>query len=309
MKSKSGGFLKGLISGIILTVFLVWLYPEMVPNRAAQNSSAGGGGGGNLTTLEKIRKAGVVRVGFANEAPYAYIDSKTGKLTGESPEIARVILKRLGVKKVKGVLVEFGSLIPGLKAGRFDIIAAGMYITPPRCGQIAFSNPTYGIGEAFIVRKGNPLKLHSYEDIKKNRKVRFGVVTGAIEREYALKVGIPRSQIKVLPDTSSALEAVAAGRIDAYGGTSLTVRDLLKKANNPRLEQALPFTDPVIDGKTARGYGAYGFRKEDKALVTAFNQQLEQFVPSQEHLDLVKPFGFSEQELPGDVTAAGLCKG
>lgn len=309
MKSNSGGFLKGLISGIVLALFFAWLYPEMLPNRSAQNSGASGGGGGNLTTLEKVRKQGVVRIGFANEAPYAYIDSKTGKLTGESPEIARVILKRLGVKEVEGVLVEFGALIPGLKAGRFDIIAAGMYITPPRCGQITFSNPTYGIGEAFIVRKGNPLKLHSYEDIKKNPKVRFGVVTGAIEREYALKVGIPNGQIKVLPDTSSALEAVAAGRIDAYGGTSLTVRDLLTKANNPRLEQALPFTNPVIDGDTVRGYGAYGFRDDEKDLVTAFNRELEQFVPSQEHLDLVGPFGFSEQELPGDVTAAGLCKG
>jgi polar amino acid transport system substrate-binding protein len=307
MKSNSGGYLKGFISGIILAFFLAWLYPEMLPHRVASNGGASGGG--NLTTLERIRKAGVVKVGFANEAPYAYIDSKTGKLTGESPEIARVILKRLGIKKVKGVLVEFGSLIPGLKAGRFDIIAAGMYITPPRCGQIAFSNPTYGIGEAFIVRKGNPYNLHSYEDIKKNPNVRFGVVTGAIEREYAMKVGIPRSQIKVLPDTASALEAVAAGRIDAYGGTSLTVRDLLKKAHNPRLQQALPFTDPVIDGKTVRGYGAFGFRKQDKGLVTAFDRELEQFVPSQEHLDLVKPFGFSKQELPGDVTAAGLCKG
>lgn len=307
MKSNSGGFLKGLISGIVLAFFFVWLYPEVLPNRAADNSDVSGGG--NLTTLEKIRKQGFVRVGFANEAPYAYIDSKTGKLTGESPEIARVILKRLGVKEVEGVLVEFGSLIPGLKAGRFDIIAAGMYITPPRCEQIAFSNPTYGIGEAFIVRKGNPLNLHSYEDIKNNPKARFGVVTGAIEREYALKVGIPRSQIKVLPDTSSALEAVAAGRIDAYGGTSLTVRDLLNKADNPRLEQALPFTDPIIDGDTVRGYGAYGFRKDDKDLVTAFNRELEQFVPSQEHIDLVEPFGFSEQELPGDVTAAGICGG
>ena len=35
---------------------------------------------------------------------------------------------RIGVKEFDGVLTPFGSLIPGLKAERFDIIAAGLYI-------------------------------------------------------------------------------------------------------------------------------------------------------------------------------------
>jgi polar amino acid transport system substrate-binding protein len=306
MVSTTRTYLKGLASGVLLALFLAWVFPEILPSRMS------GGSGGNAaptgsTTLERIREQGVVRIGFANEAPYAYVDSKTGKLTGEAVEIARVILKRLGVSEVKGVLTEFGSLIPGIKANRFDIIAAGMYITPPRCGQIAFSNPTYSIGEAFVVRRGNPLKLHSYEDVARNNRARLGVVTGAIERDYAIKTGIPSNRIRVLPDAPSALEAVAAGRISAYAGTSLTVNDLLRRANNSNLERAEPFTDPVIDGESVRGYGAFGFRPADKALIAAFNQELEQFIGSPEHLELVKPFGFTETELPGDVTAAGLC--
>lgn len=304
--SGTRSYWKGLASGALLAFFLLWLFPELLPSK-----SGGGGSGsattGNSTTLERIRKQGVVRIGFANEAPYAYVDTQTGKLTGEAPEIARVVLKRLGVSEVKGVLTEFGSLIPGLKASRFDIIAAGMYITKPRCGQIAFSNPTYSIGEAFVVRKGNPKQLHSYEDVAKNRNARLGIVTGAIERDYAVKTGIPTGRLRVLPDAPSALEAVAAGRIDAYGGTSLTVNDLLRKANNPRLERATPFTDPVIDGESVRGYGAFGFRQADKALMAAFNQELEQFIGSPEHLEIVKKFGFTENELPGEATAAGLC--
>ena len=35
----------------------------------------------------------------------------------------------MGINQVEGVLTEFGSLIPGLQARRFDIIAAGMYVT------------------------------------------------------------------------------------------------------------------------------------------------------------------------------------
>lgn len=298
-------YLKGLGSGVLLGFFLLWLFPELLPSKT--DGSSGNTIMGTSTTLERVRKQGVVRIGFANEAPYAYVDTKTGKLTGEAPEIARVVLKRLGINEVKGVLTEFGSLIPGLKANRFDIIAAGMYITKPRCGQIAFSNPTYSIGEAFVVRQGNPRKLHSYEDVAKNQKARLGVVTGAIERDYAVKSGVPTQRLRVLPDAPSALEAVAAGRIDAYGGTSLTINDLLRKASNPQLERATPFTDPVINGESVRGYGAFGFRQADKALMAAFNQELEQFIGSPEHLGIVKQFGFTQNELPGETTAAGLC--
>jgi hypothetical protein len=78
--------------------------------------------------LLRIRRTGVVRIGYANEAPYGYLDTETGEITGEAPEIAKVILRRLGARRIDAVMTEFGSLIPGLKANRFDLIAAGMYI-------------------------------------------------------------------------------------------------------------------------------------------------------------------------------------
>src|SRR5258708_37562708 len=111
------------------------------------------------TTLERAKKQGFIRIGFANEAPFAYA-TPDGKLTGEAPEIAKVILKKMGIPEVDGVLTEFGSLIPGVKAHRFDIIAAGMVINPERCQAIGFSEPSYGIGEALLVQNGNTTKNH-----------------------------------------------------------------------------------------------------------------------------------------------------
>jgi len=260
-------------------------------------------------TLEQAKQSGVIKVGFANEAPYAYIDSASGELTGEAPVIARVILKRLGVDKIEGVLTEFGSLIPGLRAKRFDIIAAGMYVLPKRCEQVAFSNPTYGIGEAFLVMAGNPKDLHSYEGLAKHPDAVLGVVAGTVERSYARKTAIPDERVQVFPDAPSALSGVAAGRIDAYAGTSLTIQDIVSKSTGAKLERAVPFTDPVIDGKSVRGYGAFAFRQQDQSLVDAFNRELAGFIGTPQHSELVKPFGFTEQELPGDVTAAQLCAG
>lgn len=259
------------------------------------------------TTLQRMQREGVARVGYANEAPFAYVDEKNSRLTGEAPEIARVVLRQMGIERVEGVLTEFGSLIPGLKAKRFDVIAAGMYILPKRCHEIAFTNPTYKIGEAFLVRAGNPLGLHSYEDVAAHSSARLGVVAGAVELGYARATGIPDERIAVLSDAPSAVAAVQAGRIDAYAGTALTIRDMFKKARDGDLERAEPFTDPVIEGKSASGYGAFGVRKEDESLLKTFNEHLKTFIGSKQHLELVGPFGFTEAELPGDMTAAHLC--
>ena len=259
------------------------------------------------STLERLRESGKARVGFANEAPFAYLDSETGELTGEAPAMARVVLEKIGVKEIEPVLTEFGSLIPGLKAGRFDLIAAGMYITPKRCEQIAFSNPTYGLGEGFIVQAGNPLGLHSYGDVLKNEDARLGVVSGTVEIGYAQSLGISKDRMVVFPDMPSAAAGVEAGRADAFAGTSLTVTDLLSKSQSGKLERAEPFTDPVIDGKAVRGYGAFGFRMEDADLRDAFNKHLAAFIGTPAHQALVNPFGFSRNELPGDATAQALC--
>lgn len=265
--------------------------------------------GPGTDTLERARKEGTIRVGFANESPYAYAESGSGRLTGEAPEIARAVLAGIGIPGIEGVLTEFGSLIPGLNAGRFDIIAAGMYILPGRCRQIAFSNPTYAVGEAFIVARGNPLRLHGYEDVARHPEARLGVVAGAVERAYARATGIPEGRVIVFPDTPSALEGVLAGRVDAFGGTSLTVNSLLARAKSPEIERAAPFRDPVIEGKPARGYGAFGFRKSDVKLVAAFNAALARYIGTPAHLAAVKPFGFTTAELPGPAAARDLCQG
>lgn len=290
-------------SGLVLIVMLG--LGSVTCNRGPEDSSTFSANAG--TTLERLRQSGVARVGYANEAPFAYYDTASRQLTGEAPEIVRYVLKQLGVSRIEGVLTEFGSLIPGLKAKRFDIIAAGMYITPARCRQIAFSEPTYGIGQAFIVKAGNPFNLHSYEDVSVHPTARIGVVAGAVELGYARAIGIPDSRVIIFPDAPSAVVGVQAGRIDAYAGTRPTIKNLLDKAGDTGIERAVPFLDPLISGKPARGYGAFGFRKEDIDLLQAFNTHLTAFIGSPQHRALVKPFGFTDADVPGEMTTVQLC--
>ncbi len=256
------------------------------------------------TIWQRIRREGVIRVGFANDVPYAYVDAE-GRLTGEAPEVARQVLAKMDINRMEGVYTEFGSLISGLKAGRFDIIAAGMFITPERCKEIAFSQPTYGIGQSFLVKAGNPKDLHSYEDVANKPDLILAVMAGAVEGDYARAVGIPEAQIMAVPDPPTGLVAVKTGQADALALTSLAINKLAKTDQAQQVEPAQPFKDLVIDGKAILGYGAFGFRKEDEDLRTEFNRHLKAFIGTEKHLDTVRPFGFTE--LPGDVTAESLC--
>ncbi len=254
-------------------------------------------------TLEKIRKQGYIRIGFANEAPYAYATA-SGKLTGESPSVFKYVMKKLGINKVDGVLTEWGSLIPGLKAGRFDAIVAAMYVTPKRCKQVIFANPTYAISEAFIVKKGNPDGINTFADaIKKGLKVAF--IAGTVEVRYAQMAGLSREQQLIVPNFASGVAAITAGRASAVALTSLTAKSLAIKDN--AIERAKPFTF-TNNGKSYKGEGSFAFRKDDSHLRDAVNAQLAKFIGTPAHLAMVEKFGFDKSNLP-DKTTAQLCAG
>src|SRR5262245_41673581 len=255
------------------------------------------------STLERAKQDGFIRVGFANEAPFGFARPE-GKLTGEAPEVAKAVLNAMGIPQVDGVLTEFGSLIPGLKAKRFDIIAAGMFITPKRCAEIAFSEPSYGIGQAMLVKAGNPKQIADYGSIVANKDLKLVVMAGAVEVGYAKDAGVPQAQLVVLADQSNRLAAVQAGRADAAALTALSIADMAKKGEG--VESTKPFGE--VAGKSVKGHGGFGFRKDDKELYQAFNEQLKKFVGSPEHIALVEPFGFGKDYLP-NKTMEQLCKG
>lgn len=265
-------------------------------------------GGSSASPLEKARQEGVIKVGFANEKPYAY-RTEDGKVTGEAVEIARHVFKQMGIENIEPVLTDFGQLIPGLKAKRFDAITAGMYITPERCKEVAFANPEYKISQALAVKKGNPKDLHSYEDIAANPDVTVAVMQGAIEKQYLKGVGVKESQIKSVQDQPAALAMLKTGRVDAITMTGPALREVLEAEGDDGVEMVEDFKQPVIDGESVVGYGATAFRKEDEDLLKAYNQQLQKMKENGELLKILKQFNFAEENLPDDQTAEALCKG
>lgn len=246
------------------------------------------------TTLETARHNGGANFGFMAEPPLVY--SENGALTGADYVVAQHVLQKLGILKLNGTLQEFQSLIPGLQAKRFDFLTP-FIIRPARCKQVLFTSPVYVIPDSFIVRAGNPRNLHSYQDAQKQPDIKIGYYAGAIYGTTLKKLGFQPAQIVVVPDQNTALAGLRSGRIDAFINTAIGNQFLLNQLKDPLLERADPFSQPIIDGKTPVNYVAYSFRIEDREFRDAFDKELRAFIGTPEYYALVKPFGFTENEV------------
>lgn len=270
-------------------------------------SSTGGGGGGAAggSQLDNLRKAGTIKVGIAGEQPYGFTD-KSGRVTGEAPEVARAIFKKIGIPNMTAQQVEFDTLIPGLNANQYDMVAAGMDITAARCQQAAFSVPDYTALVAFLVPKGNPKGVTDFASAKA-KGVPMAVENGAIEKDYATQSGIPNSQLQSFSSPDELLSAVTSGRAYAAVLTDISFKTLVKQ--NPQANvEVTPGFPVVINGQTQGETGGFVFRKNETDLLNAFNKQLNQMHSNGEWLKIVQPFGFTKGNIPAsDVTTAKLC--
>lgn len=259
-------------------------------------------------SLAALRKRGSIRVAIANEVPYGYM-GPDGNAHGIGPDVAKHVLRQLGIDKIEWVVVPFGSLIPGLSARRFDMVAAEQNILPARCQVVAFSVPNSSYGEGLLVKAGNPDKIHSYADIKNNPKLKLAVVSGADELRFAHGMNIPDSQIVEIQSNADALSAVQTGRVSAYAATGLTVGRLAK--HSKAVEPATPFTQPIVDGKSVRSYGAFSFRKDEKTLLTAFDKALTTFKGTTGWADILTHAGLTRSDLAAArrMTTAQRCAG
>jgi len=242
-------------------------------------------------TAARVARTGVIRIGYAAEAPFAFVDTQ-GQVTGESPAVARAIWQRLGISHIEWVQTDFASLIPQLRAGRFDQIASGLFIRPDREQLVAFTQPSLCLQPALLVRQGNPLHLRSLTDIANQENARLAVIAGAVEGEDAVRAGIPGDRILPFPTTDLALQAIRQGLADALALSAPAIKQLV--ATHPDMQRTSPLTAP----DTASGCAAFAFRLADTQLRQQFDQALEAFLGSHEHLQLLHTFGLGAEELP-----------
>lgn len=175
------------------------------------------------SALERIKTAGVLRVGVKTDyRPFGFLDP-AGKVVGMEPDLAADLAKRLKVQ-VELVPVQTANRIEFLQQGRIDLMIATMSVNDQRRKVVGVIEPFYYAGgTSVLVRKS--AKVKRWEDLRDkevcgtqgayyNRAVaqKYGVkivaFPGNVESQNALLTG---SCIGFVQDSTLLAAIVASG--------------------------------------------------------------------------------------------------
>ncbi|WP_320534651.1 ABC transporter substrate-binding protein [Robbsia andropogonis] len=148
--------------------------------------------------------------------PLQYIDGN-GALKGMRIELGEEIAKRLCLKP-EYVKIDFDAMVPGLQAGRWDVINTGIFVTDARkkiMQMIPYENQAISLS----VAKGNPLKIVKTDDLSGKT---VGVEIGGFEEAQARKMikdmqdrGLSPFTLRTFDSYAVAYQALSAKQVDA----------------------------------------------------------------------------------------------
>lgn len=258
---------------------------------------AAGASGGGLT-VEKAKQQGTLNIAIGNEPPYTKI-AGDGSVTGAEPDVVRAVAKRMGIKNVKGTVTPYDSMIPGLKAGRWDTVAAGLFMKQSRCSQVIYTSPVIVSTESFAVPTGNPKKLTTIADVTKDPKLKVAVLKGGFEEGILDGIKLASGQKVVVSDAQTGVEALKSSRVDAFLLPTLSLTDLKKTTGGFDVTKAI--SDAPVTGSGA------AFATTDKAFADAYNAELEKFKKTGEFDSIMNKWGF-DADAARKATVTELCK-
>ena len=231
--------LKKFVLGSIAAVVLAACGGEG-SNSASSAPAQSGAASGSL--IERINNKGTITVGTEGTyAPFTYHD-KDGKLTGYDVEVARAVADKLGIK-VEFKETQWDSMMAGLKAGRFDVVANQVGLTSPeRQATFDKSEPYSWSGAVLVARKDSNIK--SIDDIK-------GVKTAqSLTSNYGEKAKAAGAELVPVDGLAQSLTLIEQKRADATLNDELAVLDYLK--NKPDAGVKIVWSAPA-DEKVGSG--------------------------------------------------------
>jgi len=133
-----------------------------------------------------------VRIAYLDEPPF-YWTGPDGSATGADIELADVVLRAIGVTSIEHHKTSFEELLPGVQDGRWEMNVP-IFATPERAQRVAFSIPVWTIGDGFVVQRGNPKALTSYEAVAARTDARVGVIPAQVQYHAARSAGVSDAQ-------------------------------------------------------------------------------------------------------------------
>ena len=155
--------------------------------------------------------------------PFNFIN-KQGQLAGFDIDIAQELCRRLE-KECEIIAVPWKELLPGLIAGKYDVVIASIAKTPEREQQVEFTDSYYRTRNVFIGRPQNGISNITPETAR--GKV-LATQDGTVQSEY-LRQHYQGVAILKLTDTSiKAFAMLTSGEADVVFADNLTAFEFLR---------------------------------------------------------------------------------
>lgn len=187
--------------------------------------------------IERIKQAGVLRVGLAESVPFQFRDPKSNEWLGFNVDQAKNLAEVLGVK-LEIVDATWATLIPGLMTNKFDICMVDMFATPQRAVTVLFTDPYVLIGYQMFVPANS--SAQSWEDLNEKGKV-FAQVSGTYDEQLARQT-FPKAEVRALitDNNNTMFMEVANGNADAALMTELGIRMFMAQNPNTKIKVVEP---------------------------------------------------------------------
>jgi polar amino acid transport system substrate-binding protein len=245
--------------------------------------------------LDDIKKRKEIVIATeAGYAPFEYVEG--GKIVGYHADLLALVMKDLtdqGVK-INQLDLPFASLLAGLQAKKYDMIATALFGTEERAKRFAFTVPT-AFGTTGIVTRADNAAITKPDDLDGKtvgapQATKYLDQMKALSEEFKKKGGKGIKEIKEYASGFTEIYAdIENGRIDAApnGMPNLAV---LMKQQPGKYKLAGQVGDPT--------YFAWATRKEDQDLLEYLNSQMLKLKKAGTFGELQKKwFGFT-MDLP-----------
>ena len=162
--------------------------------------------------LDKVLKAGEIRVGMSGTQPPFSAHSRNGGLIGMDVDLARQLAGAMGVK-LKIVEKPFGDLLAALDKGDVDIVMSGVSITAKRTTKFAFAGPYTMSGKSILTKSGLLAGARDSDSLNSD-KHSYAALANSTSQEFVEK-HLSEAKLVKIRDYDEGVKMVVDGEVDA----------------------------------------------------------------------------------------------
>lgn len=230
-----------------------------------------------------------LRFAFLIEPPFNFWHK--GEVVGCDIEVARHILREIGISSIEFVETEFADLLPGRVRGDWQM-TTGLFRTKERAQTVSFTKPIWSLIDGLLVRKSALADITGYRSIAHNHDARIAVIRDQVQHDNALANGVPAERIAVFDTYEEAADAVLSGEVIAYASVGQAHNGYLRQ--NPN--SGLILVD-VRDAERPPASGCFAIAQGDRDFLSAVDKALETFLCSAAHRAIMYKHGFTANDV------------